>query len=343
MRILVTRLSALGDVALLVPVLKKFTDQHPEHELMVVSRSFLKPLFDPLPVRFYAAEVYGKHKGLKGLWRLHKELRKAFDPELVLDMHAVMRTHVLGNFFKLQGIPLFQIKKGRPEKKALTAKTNKVFTPLKHSAVRYAEVFASAGFDFHFDPLHPPLMQYSSPLADSFVQEEIALLDKTIGIAPFAFHQGKMWPKEKMQKAIEALAEEGYQLILFGGPEDSDELSVWAYTLPNTQSVAGRFDLATELAIIQQLPVMLTMDSSNMHFAALVGTPVVSIWGSTHPYAGFAPLGKNENTYVQVPHSELSCRPCSVFGNKPCWRGDYACLEHISPQGVVQNLVKNIA
>lgn len=338
MRILVTRLSALGDVALLVPVLKKFTDEHPEHEIMVLSRSFLQPLFTPLTVQFYTADVYGKHKGVKGLWKLFRELKSSFKPDVVLDMHSVMRTHLLGNFFKLSGTPLHRINKGRPEKKALTAKTNKVFTQLQHSAERYATVFASAGFDFSFDVENPPLLSYQSAEANTFIAEEITLLEKTIGIAPFAFHKGKMWPKDNMQQTIESLAGQGYEILLFGGPEDADELSVWAYTLPNVQNLAGRFDLNTELAIIQKLPLMLTMDSSNMHFAALVGTPVVSIWGATHPFAGFAPLGKQAKNYIQIPQKALSCRPCSVFGNKPCWRGDYACLQGIEAQEVTKKL-----
>jgi ADP-heptose:LPS heptosyltransferase len=72
-----------------------------------------------------------------------------------------------------------------------------------------------------------------------------------------------------------------------------------------------------------------------MHLASIVNTPVISIWGATHPFAGF--LGWGQST-SQVVQTDLSCRPCSVFGNKPCFRGDYACLQQIQPAHIVQQV-----
>jgi ADP-heptose:LPS heptosyltransferase len=78
---------------------------------------------------------------------------------------------------------------------------------------------------------------------------------------------------------------------------------------------------------------MISMDSSNMHLASLTATPVVSIWGATHPYAGFMGWGQSEENAVQIP---LECRPCSIFGKKPCMRGDYACMRGIKPETIVE-------
>lgn len=337
MRILITRFSALGDVALLVPVIKKFTEAYPQHEVMVVSRGFLKPLFEPLSILFFEADIFGKHKGISGLWKLHREVKASFKPDVVLDMHAVLRTYALGNFFKLSGVSVHRIDKGRPEKKALTAKTGKQLKPLPHTTVRYASVFEKAGFKFNFDPKETPNIVYRSAEADTFIKTELENPPKTIGIAPFAYHKGKTWPADKMKAAIEALAEDGFDILLFGGPGDADALSVWSYELPNTINLAGRFGLATELAIMSSLRFFVAMDSSNMHFAALVGIPVISIWGATHPFAGFGPLGeKQADGYFQLTHEALGCRPCSVFGNKPCWRGDYACLNGLSTEAFIK-------
>ncbi len=79
------------------------------------------------------------------------------------------------------------------------------------------------------------------------------------------------------------------------------------------------------------------MDSANMHLAALAGTPTVSVWGATHPYCGFRGWRQKEELTVQLP---MDCRPCSVFGNKPCLRGDYLCLAAIKPE-LILNKVKN--
>ena len=83
------------------------------------------------------------------------------------------------------------------------------------------------------------------------------------------------------------------------------------------------------------LDVMLSMDSANMHLASLVNIPVVSIWGATHPYAGFMGWKQLPVNTVQL---DLSCRPCSVYGQKPCWRGDYACLRDIKPEQVIAKI-----
>jgi ADP-heptose:LPS heptosyltransferase len=72
-----------------------------------------------------------------------------------------------------------------------------------------------------------------------------------------------------------------------------------------------------------------------MHLASLVGVEVVSIWGATHPYAGFYGDNQNPLNAVQV---NLACRPCSVFGNKPCWRGDHACMQQITTEMIINQI-----
>ena len=86
---------------------------------------------------------------------------------------------------------------------------------------------------------------------------------------------------------------------------------------------------------MSHLDVMVSMDSANMHLASLVNTPVVSIWGATHPYAGFMGWHQEPHNAVQL---DLNCRPCSIYGNKPCLRGDFACMKNISPELVSQRV-----
>ena len=86
---------------------------------------------------------------------------------------------------------------------------------------------------------------------------------------------------------------------------------------------------------MSHLHVMLSMDSGNMHMASLTGIPVVSIWGATHPYAGFMGYNQPADRALGI---DMPCRPCSIFGNKPCQRGDYACMKGIEPEQVVQKM-----
>ncbi|MEQ9262619.1 MAG: glycosyltransferase family 9 protein [Owenweeksia sp.] len=333
MRVLVFRFSALGDVALSLPVLQKLTEQNPDAEITVVSRPFMAPLFTPLSVAFHGADVSHTYKGFKGLWKLYKELKDQYQPDVIIDLHYVLRSRVLSMFFRGSGIPVYHIHKGRTEKKALVRPDNKIRQSLPHTTERYAQVFRQAGLHLEYDPGEQPRIEYTSPEDFSTLLPHHSQTI-TIGIAPFAQHRGKMWPLHKTRELLQLLTGKGYHIILFGGPGEKQKLN--ELILNNSiKNAAGAFKLDAELNLMRKLALMIAMDSSNMHMATLTGIPVVSIWGATHSDAGFGPLGKNEQFKAEIPVEKLACRPCSVYGNKPCLREDYACLNWLEPKDVL--------
>ena len=141
----------------------------------------------------------------------------------------------------------------------------------------------------------------------------------------------------KMEEVIKALDErENTIVFLFGGgPEESKQIESLCAKYSHVRPAKSPHGLKGELALMGQLDVMLSMDSANMHLASLVGTRVVSVWGGTHPYAGF--LGWNQKP-IDCVQLELSCRPCSVYGNKHCFRDDYICMNEISPERILNKL-----
>lgn len=337
MNLLVIRLSAMGDTALVVPVLNTILQQYPDLRITMLTRPAFVPMFEEIErVDCVAADIKNRHKGTPGLYRLYKEIKTHRKPDIVIDLHDVIRSWILCAFFKKDGIPYYRIDKGRKEKKALVRKKNKIFIQLKHSVDRYLDVFAAAGYPAK---LKDDIFRFSSAeYPQAFVeQHQLSPKDKRwIGIAPFAKHQEKMWPLEKMKQVIQSCTEKGYQIFLFGGgKEEIVAFKTLKQDFPDAIIVAGELSLTKELGLIKNLNLMVTMDSANMHMAAISGIPVVSIWGATHPYAGFGPLNGNEKYIVQISHEELDCRPCSVFGNKPCFRGDHACMEWITAQQVM--------
>ncbi|HAD96078.1 MAG TPA: glycosyl transferase [Cryomorphaceae bacterium] len=296
----------------------------------------MEPLCTPLPVRFHGADVTKEYKGVPGLWRLYKELKKLYHPDVIIDLHYVLRSRVLSIFFKSNGTPVYHINKGREGKKALSRPENKVRRQLPHTTERYAEVFRQAGLQLDFDPKDQPKINFISE-ADltSLLPENLDT--PIIGLAPFAQHKGKMWPLSKSAKLLERLQALGYHCILFGGPQERKELDKLA-SGTMSRNAAGNFTLGVELTLMKELDVMIAMDSSNMHMATLAGIPVVSIWGATHSAAGFGPLGENEDLKAEIAIDKLECRPCSVYGNKPCLRGDYACLNWLEVADVLQKV-----
>lgn len=336
-RLLVFRFSAMGDVAMTVPVLHALLAKYPGLEILVVSRAAFRPLFGELPtaVTFFPADLQGRHKGIRGLFRLFRELRKQ-KPDAVADLHDVLRTRFLRTCFRLTGIPVAKIDKGRNEKRALTREKNKIFRPLKSSFERYREVFGKLGFPF-------PL-QFTSIFGKGKgdLNRIISVTgnkegDKWIGIAPFAKHTGKIYPLPLMEKVVENLSRQPQtKLFLFGGGKaEAEILQTWEKKYPAALALPGKLKMDEELILMSHLDVMLSMDSANMHMASLVHTPVVSVWGATHPYCGFYGWNQSPENAVQT---DLPCRPCSVFGNKPCYRKDYACLYQIQPEAIVQRV-----
>ncbi len=291
----------------------------------------------PSNLQLYVADIYNRHKGILGIWRLAREL-KAMGIDAVIDLHDVMRTHFLRFLLRLSGKPIYIIDKGRIGKKLLTSRHNKHLVQLKTSSERYAEVFAQAGLSYK--PQFRSL--YGNERGDYATFAHLTPAKQPgetwIGIAPFAKHEGKIYPMELMEKVVEQLSgEENTHIFLFGaGEREAGILGAWRDKYSNVTSLADRRNgFPVELALISHLDVMLSMDSANMHLAALTHIPVVSVWGATHRYAGFLGYGVSPQLIVET---SLSCRPCSVFGNKPCYRGDYACLRNITPEMIIARI-----
>ena len=330
-KLLIIRFSALGDIAMTVPIVHDLAVQYPDLDITMLSRPIAAPLFEQLPknVHFIAADLKGRHKGMLGLERLRKDYHLE-DFDYIADFHNVIRTICLRLDNQLRGQHVAVIDKGRKGKRALTRQKNKVFVQQATSFERYAKVLEQLGF--------PIKTQFVKLDYSSFCETQKATNETWIGIAPFAKHPAKVYPLEKMEEVIMALSErENTTVFLFGGGnEEKRQIAELCGKYPNVKTAQSQHDLKGELALMGQLDVMLSMDSANMHLASLVGTRVVSIWGGTHPYTGF--LGWNQKAEDCI-QSDLPCRPCSVYGNKPCFRGDYACLNGIAASQIIEKLV----
>ncbi len=314
--ILSYRFSAFGDVAMCVPVLQELIEQNPTVEVIFVSRKSFAPLFEKVPgVRFVGVNLE-EYKGFFGLRQLSKKLRLEYQPDFVADLHDVIRSKFISSYFKSKGYNVAVLDKGKEEKEQLTDIWNIDKTQLKQTTERYADVFRSLGFTLKLSHLLRPLSVERS----------------AIGLAPFAQHQGKMLPLEKSYKLAEILSQNEKVYFFGGGKRETEILKEWERALPNTESLAGKLTLSEELEVISRLKFMISMDSANMHLASLMGTRCISIWGATHPFAGFLGYGQSKNDVIQV--QDLTCRPCSVFGDKECYRGDYACLMELDSERI---------
>ena len=329
-KLLIIRFSALGDIAMTVPIVHDLAMQYPDLDITMLSREMAKPLFEIMPknVHFFGADLKGQHKGLLGLCRLWRDAHLS-DFDYIADFHGVLRTWWLRTEGCLHRKKVAKIDKGRKGKMALTRQKNKVFVQQATSFERYAKVLEQLGF-----PIKPQFVKLDY---SSFCETQKPDNETWVGIAPFAKHEAKVYPMKKMELVIKALSErKNTTAFLFGGgTAENKQIESLCGKYNNVRPAKSQQGLKGELAMMSQLNVMLSMDSANMHLASLVGTRVVSIWGGTHPYAGFLGWNQKESDCVQL---DLPCRPCSVYGNKPCFRGDYACMNGIMPESIIEKL-----
>jgi len=305
--ILVIRLSAMGDVAMIIPVLRAFTQQYPDVKITVLTSEFFTPFFRDLKsVNVFSVDVKVKHKGVLGLYKLSNELKK-LNIDAVADIHNVLRSKIL-KFF-LSGKEVIQIDKGRAEKRALVSGNE--FKQLKSTVERYADVFKQLGFPIDLsNPTFPEKKTLNSKTLNIVGSD----IKKRIGIAPFAAYESKMYPLDLMTQVINSLSR-NYKILLFGG---GNKEIVILDKLQNEDiiNLAGKLSLDEELDVISNLNVMLSMDSGNAHLAAMLGIKVVTIWGVTHPFAGFTPFNQPEDYSLLSNREQFPLIPTSIYGNK---------------------------
>ena len=328
------RLSAMGDVAMTVPVLRAFVNQHPQVKITVISRPFYRPFFEGIPnLSFFAFDEKERHKGFLGLLRLFQDL-KGLEIDAFADLHNVLRSKIVRNLFALSGKKVASVDKGRTEKKALTQYENKVFQQLPMMFDRHVKVFEQLGFKVDLShPVFPDKAILSHKILTIIGENN----HKLIGIAPFAQYDSKVYPLDLMQQVINQLSENlEYKILLFGGGKKEIELlNSLAFEKANVINMAGEIKFQQELHLISNLDVMLSMDSGNAHIAAMLGVKVITLWGATHPYAGFSPFNQPLENALVSDRNLFPKLPTSVYGNKKV-AGYEDVMRTILPETIVR-------
>lgn len=336
--ILVIRLSAMGDVAMTIPVLRAFRQQYPEVKITAVSHKFFKPFFDTIPgVCFYGVNLSKRHKGFDGIFKIFADLKK-LDIDVVADLHNVLRSKIIRNLFRLYGKRVAHTDKGREEKKALTRPINKDFKPLKSMFQRHADTFEELGYPIDLSKVDFPEKNTLTEHILSFTGG--AKTENWLGIAPYAQYDSKIYPTDLMQKVIAEVAKnKGVKIFLFGARTETEQLQKLRQGCSNVYIVAGALSFDEEITLMSYLDVLLAMDSGNAHIGAMVGVNVITLWGATHPYAGFMPFRQPMTNALVSDREKYPMLPTSVYGNKHI-EGYEDAMRTIAPKDVILKLTE---
>jgi len=328
----------MGDVALITPVIRAMRIQYPESELIILTRRIFSPLFPQDDgIKLFTPDFRKRHKGLPGIIRLFRDLIKEGKIDYVIDLHNVIRTRILTTLFMVWRVPVTKLDKQRKTKNSIIRGRSK--SAMNHVVERYRDAFSDAGY---------PLTLYHGPSilpGQESLQKSKEMMGDfngiNIGIAPYARHHLKVWPEEYTIRLLTMISEKyRVRLWILGGKEDEDKIRNLVRRVPGSISLCGKISLEEELAMIFGFDFMISMDSSNMHMAALVGTKVVSIWGGTDPVTGFGAWQQPGEYSIRIPLEELTCRPCTVYGKGKCKRGDFACMIWQTPEIVFEKILK---
>ena len=332
--VLITRFSALGDVAMTIPIVYPVCKANPKVNFVFATRKMAQGLFVNCPGNLIVLGIdLDDYKGISGPVKLASNLHHRYDFDAMADLHDVIRTKLMVSTLKLKGVRVATIDKGRKEKRQLTSGMSR--QPVLSTHARYKAVFGELGLKLgeEFTSIFAPGENPKSPIVPA--KEEGY---RWIAIAPFSQHKGKEYPLEQMKLVIAEMSrwEKCYLFLMGGGKKERDLLDPIMKRYSNVLSLPHiKHSFADELALLSRCDVVLTMDSANMHLASLVGAPVVSVWGATHPSCGFLGWHQALRDTVQL---DLDCRPCSVFGNKKCRYRDYHCMKDISPELILDKV-----
>ena len=330
MNVLVFRLSALGDVAMTVPVVYSVARVYPQHTFVVATSAFTARLFIHPPVN---VQVLALAKEEIRITRLLQRFRR-LHIDVVADLHNVLRSWLVDTYFRLHLKPVAMLNKHRSERRAILHDHARTATPFVD---RYFDVFARLGL--------PTERQFTTLFTNGLPPLPSGLPAKAteqwVGVAPFARYRSKTYDEAQMREVVVQLAARPRSRVFLFGARGREEklLHQWADKADNVFVVAGRLQLEEELALMAHVDVMLTMDSANMHMASLVGTRVVSLWGGTTPACGFLGYGQSPSDALTAG---LSCQPCSIAGSDRCPLGHMQCTRSIPVQQIIQKIISSL-
>jgi ADP-heptose:LPS heptosyltransferase len=331
----------MGDVAMTVPIVRAFSEQYPDVKITMVSRKMYLPFFKGIPnLSFFEMEEKDSHNGFFGLLQMFADLKK-LKIDAVADLHNVIRSKLIRILFALGGKSVAHTDKGRKEKALLTQEENKVFVPLKSMFERHLETFEKLGFPINLSKYQIPQKQRLSESVLNIISNKDS--NNWIGIAPFAQYESKIYPLDLMQIVINDLAKlENTKIFLFGGgSKEIQLLNQLKGTTENILVIAGKLSLEQEMEVISNLDVMLSMDSGNAHIAAMLGVKTITLWGATHPYAGFSPFKQPLENALVSDRKQFPKLPTSVYGNKIVL-GYQDVMRTISPDEVVAKIKQHL-
>ncbi len=324
-RMLIVRFSAMGDVIMSLFAVSALRKTYPDLRITVATKPKFAKFYREIPdIGILELDANGS---LKSLFRIISAAAKS-GVDYVADIHNSLRSRIIRYCLFFTGARIALFRKNRRKRSSIKGKGLDI-VPFRHNVLKFCDVFARLGFPV---PV-PEQKRQKRPIPEVFGSKS----GRWIGYAPFASKSMKIYPRKQSLELIRLMSESYDRVFLFSGPgKELEFVREMELKHANVTGVFGKTDIWGELALMTNIDAMVTMDSSSMHLASLAAVPLVSVWGATHPAAGFMGYGYDiDRNCIQA---DLPCRPCSIYGEGKCRYDSPRCFETITPEMIMEKV-----
>lgn len=316
-RILIIRLSSLGDILLTTPLIRTIKKKNPKIQIDFIVRD---KFFETVQNNPNLSEIYKYVNSKSEKQTLFTSLlSKKYD--LVIDLQNNLRSKEILRFLRCK---VFRFNKSNFKKFLLVHFKINLLKDAPQIPLRYTEAAGldeldNEGLDFYTENLSNTLLTNDS---------------KYIGLCPGAKHFTKQWPKEYFIDLGKKLESAGYTLVLFGGAEEIQICNEIKGALSNALNLSNT-SLLQVGADMKMCDAIYTNDSGLMHLASALKVPIIAFFGSTVKEFGFYPYKAKS---IELENKNLSCRPCTHIGRNSCPKIHFKCMKEIKPELAFSNL-----
>ncbi len=329
-RILVIRLSSLGDVLFTTPLVRAIKKRFPQCELdYLISTRYRELLVgNPYVSRVLSLETGA---GISEIRSMAIQIRES-GYDAAIDLHGSIRSLLIRAGSRIPKVTTFR--KQRLPRAMLIILKRSIYPDDRSMAQWMLDAGKWLGIEDDGDGLD----LYADPNIESKIQGTIDDLSsnnqqKWVAFAPGARHTTKRWPIDKWCDLAEQIVSQSQHHITILGDEIDKPLGdkIIDRIGDNGWNAAGKLSLLQSAAAISRCQVVITHDSGLMHIAAARRVPVVAIFGPTVKAFGFYPF----RVPYRVVERSLKCRPCSTKGSSRCPLGHFKCMQEITPEHVI--------
>ena len=317
-KILIIRLSSLGDILLTTSFIRSIKTQFPHIKIDMLIREEYE---DVIKLNPYIDKKILFKKDYKSNVGLIDQLRNN-NYELVIDLQNNLRSKKVTSSLKVNSVKFD--KRSFDKFLLVNFKINKL-KEASQIPVRYSNTIQKIKLDEHGLDL----------FADKSANAELIGKNNLVGFCPGARHFTKRWPKEYFVELGNKLKQNGYTIVLFGGKIDKEICAELVDKISGAINLSNNDELLQTAANMKLCKAVVCNDSGLMHTASATGTKVIAIFGSTVKEFGFTPYNCNN---LILENNSLTCRPCSHIGRSDCPKKHFDCMKAIKPEFVFEKL-----